>query len=103
MAARGSGALLAPAAGDRARFRLPDKSVHRGIVTSVNGDGTYAVTEEGTGAVHRLPDNKVKKDDGTPPRPKNGEQGRRGAVGKGKPPPGPVGENSPQDPKIEPN
>ena len=58
------------ATGDRARFRLPDKSVHRGIVTSVNGDGTYSLTEEGTGAVHRLPDNKVKKDDGTPPAPK---------------------------------
>jgi hypothetical protein len=56
--------------GDRARFRLPDKSVHRGIVTSVNGDGTYSLTEEGTGAVHRLPDNKVKKDDGTPVAPK---------------------------------
>ena len=56
--------------GDRARFRLPDKSVHRGVVTSVNGDGTYAVTEDGTGAVHRLPDNKVKKDDGTPVAPK---------------------------------
>ena len=58
------------ATGDRARFRLPDKSVHRGIVTSVNGDGTYSLTEEGTGAVHRLPDNKVKKDDGTPVAPK---------------------------------
>ena len=39
--------------GDRARFRLPDKSVHRGVVTA-NDDGTYSL-EEGTGVVHRLP------------------------------------------------
>ena len=51
------------AVGDRARFRLPDKSVHRGVVTAINGDGTYSLEEEGTGAAHRLPGAKVKFDD----------------------------------------
>ena len=48
------------AVGDRARFRLPDKSVHRGVVTAINGDGTYSLEEEGSGAAHRLPGAKVK-------------------------------------------
>ena len=51
------------AVGDRARFRLPDKSVHRGVVTAANDDGTYSLEEEGTGVVHRLPGAKVKRDD----------------------------------------
>ena len=77
------------ATGDRARFRLPDKSVHRGIVTSVNGDGTYSLTEEGTGAVHRLPDNKVKKDDGTPVAPKPKPPAPKPAPALAAPPPAP--------------
>ena len=51
------------AVGDRARFRLPDKSVHRGVVTAIHGDGTYSLEEEGSGAAHRLPGAKVKRDD----------------------------------------
>jgi hypothetical protein len=51
------------AVGDRARFRLPDKSVHRGVVTAANDDGTYSLEEEGSGTVHRLPGAKVKFDD----------------------------------------
>ena len=49
-------------------------------MTSVNGDGTYSLTEEGTGAVHRLPDNKVKKDDGTPVAPAEAASTEAGAL-----------------------
>ncbi|CAH0368608.1 unnamed protein product [Pelagomonas calceolata] len=91
------------ATGDRARFRLPDKSVHRGIVTSVNGDGTYSVTEDGTGAVHRLPDNKVKKDDGTPPAPKPKAKPKPAPSLKAPPPTPPKPKPKPKAPKPPPS
>jgi hypothetical protein len=91
------------ATGDRARFRLPDKSVHRGIVTSVNGDGTYSVTEEGTGAVHRLPDNKVKKDDGTPVAPKPKPAPKPAPSLKAPPPTPPKPKPKPKAPKPPPS
>lgn len=74
-----AGAARAPlAVGDRTRFKLPDRSVHKGVVTAVHGGGDeYSVKEEGTGAVHRLPGANVKPADlprqasaGSPPKPK---------------------------------
>ena len=74
-----AGAARPPlAVGDRTRFKLPGRSVHKGVVTAVHGGGDeYSVTEEGAGAVHRLPGANVKPADlprqasaGSPPKPK---------------------------------
>ena len=72
------GAARAPlAVGDRTRFKLPDRSVHKGVVTAVHGANEYTVKEEETDAVHRLPGANVKPADlprqasaGSPPKPK---------------------------------
>jgi len=49
------------AVGDRARFKMPDRSVRKGVVTAVHRGDKYSIKEEGTDAVHRLPATAVKR------------------------------------------
>ena len=44
------------AIGDRVRFKLPDRSVRKGVVTAIHRGGEkVSVREEATDEVHRLP------------------------------------------------
>jgi len=55
--------------GDRVRFKLPDRSVRKGVVTAIHRGGEkVSVREEGTDEVHRLPATAVKRAASRSPR-----------------------------------
>ena len=55
--------------GDRVRFKLPDRSVRKGVVTAIHRGGEkVSVREEATDEVHRLPATAVKRAASRSPR-----------------------------------
>jgi len=55
--------------GDRVRFKLPDRSVRKGVVTAIHRGGEkVSVREEGNDAEHRLPATAVKRAASRSPR-----------------------------------
>ena len=55
--------------GDRVRFKLPDRSVRKGVVTAIHRGGEkVSVREEATDEVHRLPAAAVKRAASRSPR-----------------------------------
>ena len=57
------------AVGDRTRFKMPDRSVRKGVVTAVHRGDKYSIKEEGSDVVHRLPATAVKRASSRSPRP----------------------------------